>query len=700
MATAIQKIAALAAPRDIPFNKLALSQSNVRRVNAGVSIEELADDIARRGLLHNLNVRPVLDGEGQETGSYEVPAGGRRFRALEHLVKTKRLAKNAPVPCNVRDANSPISAEEDSLAENVRREPLHPLDQFRAFQRQVDGGATVEEVATRFFVTPTLVKQRLRLASVAPDLLEAYAADAMTLEQLMAFTVATDHDRQRQVWETLQRSGLRQPYYIRQALTEAAIHASDRRAVFVGMEAYEAAGGSVTRDLFEQDRGGWVTDVALLDRLATEKLADAARSVADEGWGWVDAALDYPYGHTSGLRRIHGRQPEVTDADEAAHDARVDELERLLAEYEGDENTPDEVVARVEELEAAIEAFTHPALIYDPEEVARGGVFVTLRNDGSLNVQRGYVRPGDEPKTERDTADGATGVEPVAVGGPEQPSNVVTIGGAAFDPAAEPDEDDGLKPLSERLVTELTSHRTVALRDALAWEPDTAHLTVLHALALPVFYHYAQDSCLEISARSSSLTTQAPGLGESPSCKAIDARTQYWAEQLPKQADELWDALVALGTNERHTLFAHCASLTVNVTQEPFNRRPRALAHGDVLARAVGLDMAVAGWRPTVDGYLGRVPKARILEAVREAKGELAAQLIDHLKKGDMAKEAERLLTDTGWVPEPLRVEAIDPEPVGDAGEAEALPDFLADDQEAETDETDPDDEPLAVAAE
>ena len=75
MATAVQKIT-LSASRDIPFNKLVLSQSNVRRVKAGVSIEELAEDIARRTLLQSLNVRAVLDAEGKETGMFEIPAGG------------------------------------------------------------------------------------------------------------------------------------------------------------------------------------------------------------------------------------------------------------------------------------------------------------------------------------------------------------------------------------------------------------------------------------------------------------------------------------------------------------------------------------------------------------------------------------------------------------------------------------------------
>jgi ParB family chromosome partitioning protein len=133
MASAVSKIT-LSSSRDIPFNKLVLSQSNVRRVKAGVSIEELAEDIARRTLLQSLSIRPILDADGNETGMFEVPAGGRRYRALELLVKQKRLAKNALVPCVVRDPNADISAEEDSLAENALRTDLHPLDQFRAFK--------------------------------------------------------------------------------------------------------------------------------------------------------------------------------------------------------------------------------------------------------------------------------------------------------------------------------------------------------------------------------------------------------------------------------------------------------------------------------------------------------------------------------------------------------------------------------------
>ena len=151
MTKSTQKIA-LSTSRDIPFNKLVLSQSNVRRIKAGVAIEELADDIARRTLLQSLTVRPVLDGDGNETGMYEIPAGGRRYRALELLVKQRRLVRSAPVPCVIGDASSDILIDEVSLVENMERAPLHPLDQFRAFQAMRDKGMTGEAIAAAFFV--------------------------------------------------------------------------------------------------------------------------------------------------------------------------------------------------------------------------------------------------------------------------------------------------------------------------------------------------------------------------------------------------------------------------------------------------------------------------------------------------------------------------------------------------------------------
>jgi ParB family chromosome partitioning protein len=216
----------LSPSQDIPFNRLILSQANVRRIKAEISIEELAEDIARSGLLQGLSVRAVRDADGAKTGMYEIPAGGCRYRALELLVKQKRMAKTQAVPCIVRTEGL---AEEDSLAENVQRVALHPLDQFRAFQTLRDKGLGEEDIARRYFVSPAVVKQQLKLASVWAKLLDLYAEDAMTLEQLMAFTITDDHARQEQVWDSLASSYNKGAHFIRRHLTEGAVSASDKR---------------------------------------------------------------------------------------------------------------------------------------------------------------------------------------------------------------------------------------------------------------------------------------------------------------------------------------------------------------------------------------------------------------------------------------------------------------------------------------
>ncbi|AND87512.1 ParB family chromosome partitioning protein [Bradyrhizobium huanghuaihaiense] len=699
MATAVQKIT-LSSSRDIPFNKLVLSQSNVRRVKAGVSIEELAEDIARRTLLQSLNVRPVLDAEG-ETGMFEIPAGGRRYRALQLLVKQKRLAKTAPVPCVVRDPATGILGEDDSLAENVQREPLHPLDQFRAFLTQREKGRTEEDIAAAFFTSVNVVKQRLRLASVSPALLDVYADDGMSLEQLMAFTVTADHGRQEQVWQAISSSWQKEPYQIRRMLTEKTVRASDRRAVFVGLDAYEAAGGVVLRDLFQSDDGGWLEDIALLDRLVAEKLKAEAETIAAEGWKWIEVAIDFPYGHARGLRELDGVLADLTTEEQAAIEALEAEYVRLQAEHDGADELPDEVDQRLGEIETALGAFNDRPVIYQPADIARAGVFVGIDAEGKLLVDRGYVRPEDEvPVTEPEQGRGSEpdaaaldGAEPSA---PAIQRAVITIGGQDEEP--EDEDDDAVKPLPDRLLTELTAERTLALRDKLAITPSVAFQSVLHKFCLDVFIRYSSyGTAMEVSVRNASFPVQAPGLKDSSAAKAIDARHKTWDERLPRDKANLWDWLSGLTADEQAALFAHCASFGVNALYEKGDRygggiTPHTVEHriteADRIARAVDLDMVESGWRPTVENYLGRVPKLRILEAVREGAGEQAAQLIDHLKKGDMAKEAERLLAEAGWLPEPLRmpdaqlaaaVDAAEPE-----GDGEALPEFLAGDDEAD----------------
>ena len=650
MAKSTQKIS-LSQSRDIPFNKLVLSQANVRRIKAGVSVEELAEDIARRTLLQSLTVRPVLDDGGAETGMFEIPAGGRRYRALDLLVKQKRLGRATPIPCVVRTEGL---AEEDSLAENVQRAPLHPLDQFRAFQSLREKGRSEEEIAATFFVSVQVVMQRLKLAAVSPKLLDVYAEDGMTLDQLMAFTVNPNHERQEQVWEATQRSYNKEPYHLKRLLTEGAVRASDKRAQFVGIEAYEVAGGVVMRDLFQQDDGGWLQDPVLLDRLVAEKLEQEAQAVRAEGWKWLEVATDFPYGHTYGLRLITGEAVAMTDQQTASADALRAEYERLEQAHADANELPDDVDRRLREIETALAALDDRPVRYAPDEIARASAFVSIDSSGDLRIERAYVRPEDEPAVPRQSDSTHEEVGSAAADAATD-EGVGTVDGGSAEPQDEPDQDDGIKPIPDRLMTELTAYRTLALRDALAQDLDVAHLAALHAFCLRLFYRYALESCAEVEVKSYVFGSQAPGLNDTAIAKAVDERHRRWSEQLPREPGDLWDALMAFDVDSRDALFAHCVAMSVNAVHEPWNRRPRALAHADRIAESIGLDVAAAGWSPTVENYLGRVTKARILQAVREAKGEQAAQQLDHLKKGDMAERAQELLQGSGWLPEPLR---------------------------------------------
>jgi ParB family chromosome partitioning protein len=344
-----------------------------------------------------------------------------------------------------------------------------------------------EDIAARHFVSPAIVKQRLRLAPVSPKLHEVYADDGMTLEQLMAFSVTADQARQEQAWDNVSRSGNDEPYQIRRMLTENTVRASDRRAQFVGLDVYEQAGGTVLRDLFAQDDGGSLQDVALLDRLATEKLKVEAETIAAEGWKWIAVAVDFPYGHTNGLREIEGEPTDLTEEERATLDALNAEHVRIEEDYQDADELPDEIDQRLGEIEAARSVLESRSLIYDPAQIAHAGVFVSIDAEGLLAIARGYVRPEDEapnfvePESEVQ-GDGETNGDEPATNGVVQRA-VITVGGAPAEPVKEYD-DDTVKPLPDRLITELTAHRILALRNALANDPAVAFQAVLHNFVL------------------------------------------------------------------------------------------------------------------------------------------------------------------------------------------------------------------------
>lgn len=369
----------------------------------------------------------------------------------------------------------------------------------------------------------------------------------MSLEQLMAFSVSSDHARQEQVWDAVQRAYSQDAYRIRRMLTESTVRASNRRARFVGIEAYTAAGGGLSRDLFQYDDGGWLDDPALLDRLTADKLKAAAETIAAEGWRWVEVAVDRPYGYAHGLRTLEGTPVAPTAAEAAEIEVLNAEYARLETEYEGADELPEAVDARLGEIETALARFEDRPMMFEPGEVAIAGVFVGIDADGTLLVDRGYVRPEDEPPVAQEPdADGGgvdagtredpetdsqvgpaatTGAEPSA---PMAPRVVITVAGRA-----EPEEDeDVIRPLSDRLVAELTAHRTLALRDAVASNPHVAMTALLHKLVVDTFRPAATVGCLDASVRHVFLAAQAANLKDSPAGQG-HRRAQRSLEERP-----------------------------------------------------------------------------------------------------------------------------------------------------------------------
>ncbi len=657
----------LAAPETVPLDKLEIHEDNVRKAaEAKGAIEDLAADIAARGLLQSLSVRPLLDADGQETGRYGVQAGGRRYLALKHLVKQKKLAKNAPIPCI---AKSEGFAEADSLAENTQRQALTPLDEFRAFKALADKGQGEETIAAAFRVSTLVVRQRLRLANASPVILKAYEDDELSLEQLYAYCLTDNHARQEQVFEALSSYWNKGPDQIRRLLTEKAIPADDKRVHFIGIDAYLAAGGSIERDLFSDEDEGYLIDPDLVNRLAGEKLSLEAKKIRAEGWAWVEAAADFAWNHRRDFRAITPISPALSGEEQ-------DEYETLAHEFESvpEADRAPEDSERVAAIEARLAGLSAKQAVYSDEQKAKAGAFVSLNPGGTLLAERGYRRYADIlADANSQAASLGHGHDPDGGDNGMLHKNGEATGAASVHGAAASDEEESAE-LPGKLLTELTAYHSLGLRNALAATHDVAYLAVLHALTLKLFYRDSPDSCLQIEAQDA-LVPAFPGLGEFKAAQDIAARHAAFEQRLPENAAALWDALLALDAATQQALFAHCAGLTVNALHEAFGR-PNQRRHAFQLAEALALDMGAQGFAATAANYLSRITKQQILQTVAEAKGQQTAELLAGHKKMEMAAEAERLLAGTGWLPEVLCT------PVSLAGggnEAAPLPAFLDD---------------------
>ena len=502
---------------------------------------------------------------------------------------------------------------------------MHPADQYEASASSHDeDGMSAEDIAARFGVTPAVVRQRLKLGAVSPKLMAQYRKGGMNLDQLSAFTITEDHERQERVWSQLPTFNRSRGEGILRALSEGQVRSTDRRALFIGAKAYEEAGGSIIRDLFDAKSGGFYADAELLNRLAREKLQRVADKVAAEGWRWVVAEPELDREAWADMRRVFAKPVPLSKAERK----RLRKLKRYKALYDkyADADVPADDAAKLERIEAAVAALCKEE--YKAQDLARAGAFVTLAGDGSVRIERGFVRAEDEPKSKA-KAEAQKGKRSAK-------------------------DADGLAPMSEKLVAELTAYRTSALRNELAQHPATALIALVHTLALATFFEGSEGSCLEITPKSAWLSGHAPGIDESVAEKQIAERHAAWGKRLPRKLEALWTFIQGLSDAERLDLLAHCVSLTANAIRAPRQCNGESEAHAAILAREVGLDMT-AYWQPTSASYFGKVSKERIVQAVREAVSDQAARNIASMKKQAMAEAAEAALAGKGWLPALLR---------------------------------------------
>ena len=644
--------------RSIPLHRLERSPANVRRTEAGGgAFAELKASIAAHGLLENLVARSIGPAEDPGTGPGQAPgehfaviAGARRLSALNDLAREGTIASDFPVPCRVIENG--VGDTELSLAENVLQVAMHPADQVQAFGALALAGATVADIAARFGVSERIVEQRLRLGHAAPELLDAYRENAIDLATLKAFAVTTDTARQLAVWEQVKDQGYRPTdWQIKRMLTEDRIPAGAALARYVGIDAYEAAGGPVLRDLFadEYENGVWLEDPALLMQLAMDRLKVAADELATR-WKWAEARLDVEWSDLARFGRVHPTPAQPTDDEKAEIErlhTRHDELVNMDQDAWTDEliEEADAIEPRLEQIQDAIKA----RAVFKPEDIAISGCIVTVGNDGTLQVVHGLVKPEDMPAT--DTASGTSeaaahddggqhdgqqatsGIQSPAISGPAMPP-------ARPDPEAEARKEAGV---GIGLADDLRAIRTALVKARLAEDFGAAFDLMLFQMGRAVFTPGYHDHALDIAVRETRdrppLRANDDAFGDwSPGEAMLADRSTLrfdWLEIEDRR--ESFAALRALPEADKQRLFAACVARTVN-GQLAFE----ADARPELEATVARLDIEFAAHvRPTAEMFWSRVRKDRMLSVAREVLGVEWAHAHRKDKKATLAPAME-----------------------------------------------------------
>lgn len=600
----------------VPVSKLIVHDDNVRRTDKRADIEALAASIAAHGLLQNLSVVRMDDGR------YAVIAGARRLAALRLLIKQGRLDRDFAAPCTIVE---PALSAEASLAENIQRVSMNAMDEMEAFVRLVDDGLSVEAVAERFGAGVRHVEQRLALGRLAPKIRNAYRKGELTLDVARAFCLTDDHSAQERVFKQFQKPISHAPS-VRNALSGGRTPATDRLARYVGLEAYEAAGGRIVRDLFENDVA-FLEDGELLQRLAGERIEEMRERLSDEGWGWVEAQLHHGQIEGCVSERLRPRSRLLAQEEaEAVADLEA-EIEALDNELETDSDNEALWTARAA-AEARLDALRETHQSWEKAEMEHAGAIVIIDRNGDAVITRGLIRRADlkavrklratEPATDGDLADEASST----------------------------DVENRAPALPKSLVEQLTAARTRALRSELAGNPQVA-------LALTVLTLIRRSA-----ARSdvAGLTITVAPVGFDDEDRFERARTEASAAHIETDlfqlASEPIEKLVGL-----LALFIAEALDVTHDGASPMAERTQTTS--DDLAAVLNLDMS-RYWEASAE-FWEKAPKAFTLEALGAApvmaslsekarKPKLAA--LAKMKRAELARVAMRQLK--GWLPDVL----------------------------------------------
>jgi ParB family chromosome partitioning protein len=600
----------------IPLNKLVPSTRNVRRQSDPAADAELKADIEARGLLQNL----IVTAAKKPRGRFAVEGGGRRLAALLALAAEDKLPDDFPVPCLVLD-DIGTNAAEASLAENFQRLALNPADECLAFQHFIEKGSDVAGVARRFGLTVRFVEGRLRLAALAPVVFDALASGEITLDIAKAYATTPDQERQAYVFEQMATSYKgAHPDSIRRMMTQTTVAASDPRARFVGEDAYVAAGGRVERDLFADDQSTRWLDIALLERLATEKLeAAAAQAAAESGLGWVRPSLDLHLGwqQTEGLQRIALEAPPLTPDEEAQVTGLEASASEQIAILEDDSASDEERAAadaELERLEGAIEAITDKPPVIDAATRPTVGTFLVLGRDGQPRLHDAVY--AEKPVAPLD-ADGGDA--------PDEPDAPAAGKRGGF---------------TQRLTGELAIQRRDILALHVANDPD-------FALDLAIFLMvdrtgYGERNGSSLSARRPSdpvLGFKTPHAAATIAGDAAEAALdRSWSEHGTLAAR--FDAFRALGADARAAWLGYAVAGTLEASLH----LPGASActFHDHLGALLNIDTA-RWWRPTGANFFDRVAKPVMFEALGDIGGPALAARYAGSKKAELAQTCERI---------------------------------------------------------